>query len=178
MVASIAVRPSNATITAPGWTLVRRINNANANSNSLAVYYKVAGASEPTSYAWTLSTSAGSVGGIQTFSGINTVNPIDVEAGVNTANGLAHTAPNVTTRFPNSMIVTSHAFSSSATFTTPAGMTEAFDISSDTAQSSSGETIQGNRRLQATLGATGARTATASNDADVGNAHTLALRAR
>ena len=47
MVAAIAIRPNTASITASGWTLVRRINNTNTNPNSLAVYYKVAGTSEP-----------------------------------------------------------------------------------------------------------------------------------
>ncbi len=48
MVASISVRPNTATITAPsGWTLVRRLDNTNTTANSLAVYYKVAGSSEP-----------------------------------------------------------------------------------------------------------------------------------
>ena len=73
MVASIAVRPNTATITAPsGWTLVRRTDNTNSNPNSLATYYKVAGSSEPTSYTWTLGSSAGAAGGIQSFSGVNT----------------------------------------------------------------------------------------------------------
>ena len=36
--------------------------------------------------------------------------------------------------------------------------------------------VEGNFALQAAVGATGARTAVASNDTDVGNAHILALR--
>ena len=98
MIASIGVRPNTATITPPsGWTLVRRINNTNATASSLAVYSRVAGASEPASYAWTFDTSAGSAGGIQTFSGVDTTNPIDVENGQNTASGLTHATPDVTT---------------------------------------------------------------------------------
>jgi fibronectin type 3 domain-containing protein/regulation of enolase protein 1 (concanavalin A-like superfamily) len=179
MVASIAVRPSSATITAPsGWTLVRRVNNATGNTNSLAVYYKVAGASEPASYSWTFNTSTGSAGGIQSFSGINTTTPIDVEAGQNTASGLTLAAPSVTTRFAYDMVVTSHGFSSSATFTPPSGMTQAFDVASDSVLGSGGESIQGNYRLQPAIGATGTMSATASNDADVGNTHTLTLRAK
>ena len=74
------------------------------------------------------------------------------------------------------MLVTSHAFSSSATFTKPTGMTEAFDVASVTVPNSGGEAIEGNYELRAASGATGTRTATASGDADVGNAHALALR--
>lgn len=178
MVASIAIRPSTAVITATGWTLVRRVDNANANANSLVVYYKVAGASEPANYQWTFNTSTGSAGGIRSFSGIDTDNPIDVEAGQNSASGLTVTAPSVTTRFASDMIVTSHAISSTATFAAPVGMTEAFDVSSDAVPAAAGESIQGNYLLQAAIAATGTLTATASNDADVGNAHTLALKAR
>ena len=76
------------------------------------------------------------------------------------------------------MIVTSHAFASSATFTPPSGMTEAFEIASEAIPSSGGECMEGNYQLQAAIGSTGSKTATASNDADVGNAHTLALKSK
>ena len=176
MIASIAVRPNTATITEPaGWTLVRRIDNANANANSLAVYYKVAGGSEPANYTWTFSTSTGSAGGIQTFSGVDTTNPINVEAGQNTANGLTHATPSVTTTAANTMIVTSHGFTSSATWTPPAGMTEAFDAASLTVPATGGISIEGNYAIQTAAGATGTKTATASNNSDVGNTHILAL---
>jgi hypothetical protein len=177
MIASIAVRPNTATITAPaGWTPVRRIDNANATANSLAVYYKVAGVSEPTNYSWTFSTSTGSAGGVQTFSGVDTNNPVHVEGGGNTASGLTHATPSVTTTVTNTMLVTSHAFSSSATWTPPAGMTEAFDAASQTVPNAAGISIEGNYVMQTAAGATGTKTATASNDADVGNTHILALK--
>jgi transcriptional regulator CtsR/regulation of enolase protein 1 (concanavalin A-like superfamily) len=177
MVASISVRPNTSTIGAPlGWTLVRRVDNTNSNPNSLATYYKAAGSSEPASYAWTFNASAGAAGGIQCFTGVDTSNPVDVEAGQNTANDVILTAPSVTTGALNEMLVTSHAFASSATFTKPTGMTEAFDVASVTVPNSGGEAIEGNYQLQTAVGATGARMATASGDADVGNAHTLALR--
>ena len=177
MIASIAVRPNTAAITVPaGWTPVRRIDNANANANSLAVYYKVAGASEPANYTWTFSTSTGSAGGIHTFSGVDTGNPIDVEGGQNTASGLTHATPGVTTTVTNTMLVTSHAFSSSATWTPPGGMTEAFDVASETVPNAAGISIEGNYVTQAAAGATGTKTATASNDVDVGNTHILALK--
>jgi hypothetical protein len=171
MIGTIGVRPETVTITPPaGWTLVRRINNANANANSLAVYYKVAGASEPASYTWTISANTGVAGGIQTFSGVDTTNPIDVENGQNTPNGLDHATPSVDTTVDNAMLVTSHTFSSAATWTEPTGMTEGFDVLGGL------QATEGNHVLQPTAGATGAKTATAAADADVGNAHILALR--
>ena len=71
MIASVAVGPSTVTITQPsGWNLVRRTDNANGTSNSLAVYSKLAGASEAASYDWTFSAgNTGAAGGIMAFSG-------------------------------------------------------------------------------------------------------------
>lgn len=177
LVAAIGVRPHTATITPPaGWTLVRRMDNSNPNSNSLAVYIRVAGASEPASYSWNLSGFAHAVGGIQAFSGVDTASPIDVENGQTTASGLAHATPSVTTTVANAMLVTAHTFSSSATWTPPAGMTEAYDVAAPSPPAAVGQALEGAWQVQPLAGATGAKTATASNDADVGNAHILALR--
>jgi RHS repeat-associated protein len=94
MIASIAVRPSSASITPPsGWTLVSREDQNTGTTNSLAVYRKVAGASEPADYTWTFSTSTGAAGGIQSFSGVDTSNPIDVHDGQQTSLTMAHSTP-------------------------------------------------------------------------------------
>ena len=171
MVASIAVRPNTITATAPsGWNLVRRIDNSNPNANSLAVYYKVAGASEPGSYTWTLSAGhTGAAGGIQTFSGVDPTTPIDVENGQNTPNGTAHATPSVTPTVFNTMLVTAHTVANADTWTPPTGMTEGFDKFGGT------EAVEGNYVAQAAITATGAKQATSAT-ADVGNAHILALR--
>jgi hypothetical protein len=176
MIAAIAVRPETGTITAPsGWTLIRRTNNANLNENSLALYYKVAGSSEPSNYTWSFSTSTGSAGGILTFYNVREDDPINVENGQNTASGLSHAAPSVTTTTTNAMLVTCHAFSSAATWSPPAGMTEVFDTASETVPNAGGISIECNRATQAGAGSTGAKTATASNDVDVGNAQIVTL---
>jgi hypothetical protein len=170
MVAAIGVRPDTATITPPtGWTLVRRIDNTSTNANSLAVYRKNAGGSEPANYTWTLGSPTGSAGGIQTFVGVDLTTPVDIENGQTTASALTHATPDVTTTVGETMLVTAHSFSSTATWTPPGGMTEGFDDTGG-AQATEGAYV-----LQASAGATGAKTATASADADVGNAHILAL---
>ncbi len=177
LIAGVAVRPQNGTITAPaGWTLIRRLDNPNPNQSSLVTYYKVAGASEPASYTWSFSTSTGAAGGIQAFSGVKTSNPIDVEGGQNTPNGVAHSTPSITTTVANDMLVTVHAFTSSASWTPPAGMTEAYQGASLAIPNCCGISLEGNYVVQAAIGATGAKTATASNDADAGNAQIIALR--
>ncbi|HLG04977.1 MAG TPA: autotransporter-associated beta strand repeat-containing protein, partial [Gemmatimonadales bacterium] len=177
MIAAVAVRPNTATITAPsGWTLIRRTNNTNATANSQATYRKVAGSSEPSSYTWTLGSSpTGGAGGIMTFYGVNTASVVDVETGQTTANALTHAAPSVTTTESYDMVVTAHSFSSSATWTAPSGMTEGVDVASNATPNAVGIALEMNYVVQASAGATGSKTATASNDSDVGVAQTVAL---
>ena len=176
LVASIAVTPSSVAITPPsGWTLVRRVDNAGPTSNSLAVYYKAAVAGEPASYAWGVSGAAFAVGGVQAFTGIDTANPVLVENGQATASSTTHATPSITTSVSNAMLVASHAFASSRTWTPPSGMSESFDRPSG-ANSATGLSIEGSRVLQAAAAASGAKSATAAGDADAGNAHLLALR--
>jgi RHS repeat-associated protein len=176
LVASIAVTPSTAAITPPsGWTLVRRMNNTGPTSNSLAVYYKAAAAGEPASYAWGLSGSSFTVGGIQGFTGIDIASPLDIENGQSTPSGTTHAAPSITTTGANAMVVASHAFASSQSWTPPSGMTESFDQRSG-ANSATGLSIEGSRVLLAVAGASGTKTATAAGSADAGNAHLLSLR--
>ena len=172
------VRPNVATITPPsGWTLVRRIDNTvSVDRNSLAVYIKVATASEPASHTWTFSASAGAAGGIASFIGVDTSNPIDVENGQATGNSTTHATPSVTTTGNSTMLVTSHAFASGATWTPPAGMTETVDVASVPVPNVDGISLEINYAQQAATGATGAKSAVASNNADIGNTHILALR--
>ncbi len=178
MVAGIAVRPSSATITAPaGWTLQRRQNNTNPNDLSLAVYYRVAGTSEPASYSWTFNTSTGSAGGVSSFSGVNTTTPINVEAAATT--GATQTTtfnhPGISTTVANAMVVTHYSYSSSDRFTPPGGMTEAFDVASLAVPDALGLSIAQDYMLKAATGATGTLTSTSASNADVGSMDALAL---
>jgi len=177
MIASIGVSANSPTITPPpGWTLVRQTNNTATNANSLVVYRKVATSTEPVNYTWTFSASTGSAGGIQTFFNVDTANPIDVENGQTTPSGTAHATPSVITTVANTMLVTSHTFSSSRTWTAPGGMTESFDVASIAPNNAAGQSIEGNRQVQAAAGATGVKSATVGGNADVGVTHILALR--
>jgi hypothetical protein len=177
MIAAIAVRPSTATITAPaGWTLVLRVNQALTNSNAQAIYSRVAGAGEPANYSWTFNTSTGSVGGILSFSGVNTASPIDANNGQADPSGVTFATPSINTTVQNDMIVTAHSFSSSATWAAPAGMTKAVDVASEPPQAATGESMCMNYALQGAVGATGTKTATAASNADVGVGQILALK--
>ena len=175
LIASIAVRPSTAVIAPPpGWALVRRLDNPSVSSNSLAVFYRVALASEPATYTWDVFGASFIVGGVQVFSGVEAANPIASESGQTTPSGTTHTAPPITTPVAKAMLVSTHAFASSETWDPPIGMTESFDRRSE--GGSAGISIESNRALQSVAGSTGAKTATADGKADVGNAHLLALR--
>jgi hypothetical protein len=81
LLANIAINGgSPANVTAPsGWTQVLR--NDNDTNVSLISYYKVAGASEPSNYTWTIDTQTRAEGGITQYSGVDTSNPIDVAMG-------------------------------------------------------------------------------------------------
>lgn len=176
LVAGLAVRPQTAVVTPPaGWTLVRRSDNATGAGSSLLVFQRVATGSEPVSYTWGFSASTGSAGGIAAFTHVDPGTVIDVEAAQTTASAVVHTAPSVTTTVADTMLVTVHAFASSATWTEPAGMAEAFDIASETL-GATGISLSAHYVLRPSTGATGTRAATASNDADTGNAAALALR--
>jgi len=136
MIAAIAFRPYNATLTAPsGWTLIRKTSQSVGNNLAQAIYRKVAGASEPASYTWTLGSSpapVGAAGGIMAFYGINTTTPVNVENGQATPNALTHSTPDVTTTANNTIVVTAHSYSTCPTYwTPPSGMTEAVEAVSN-----------------------------------------------
>jgi SdrD B-like protein len=143
---------SSTIITAPtGWTLVRRDNNGTTVSSAL--YYHVAGATEPTSYTWTFNAARAISGGFADFSGVNTTTPVDVTSGT-TGSSTTLTAPSVTTTTPNDMLLFFGATKSVATGTTPTGMTSRWKISSTSTTSFLGNV------LLTTMAATGSKTAT------------------
>ena len=115
------------------------------------------------------------VGGMQVFSGVDTANPIDTENGRTTPSATAHDTPSIATSTPNAMLVTSHTYASSQSWTPQAGLSEAFDRPSGAA-SATGQSITGGFQPQATAGASGTKRSTAATSADVGNTHILALR--
>jgi uncharacterized protein DUF6701 len=177
MVAAISVRPFSITVTPPtGWTLLIRTDQA-TNSNSQAIYYRVATSSEPSAYIWTFGggTITGTAGGIVTYRGVDTSSPIDAFAGNVTPNGTSHTANSINTTVANAMVISTHSFRSAETWAPPAGMTEEVDIASLATPNAAGIALEMNDVLQASIGATGNKTATVAGNADTGVAHLVAL---
>jgi hypothetical protein len=173
MVANIYVVGTNPTITAPsGWTLV--LSTLDGTTARLSTYYKVAGASEPASYQWTFSGASMTEGGIITFYGVITSNPIDVYGGQANAASTSYTAPSVTTTVSNAMLVAAFgakAGGGSNTVTPPAGMTERYDVGQNNNGPSCTEAAT---VAQASAGASGTKVATGQSGTNIG--HLVALK--
>ena len=141
-----------------GWNLIRRTDNG--TTMSLITYYKVAGSSEPNSYAWTFSSSVRAAGAIQRFQNVDTSNVVDVSAGATGASGTTPTAPTVTSTDDQERELGFFATNSAATFSgNTNGLTEQFDTKNANA---SGPAIQGAGKTDTTAGATGTSASTPS----------------
>lgn len=196
MIAGITARPCSGTsggactttVTPPaGWTLINSFNQTTGAGtggfgNVLYVYRRVATGAEPASYTWNFGgapVNAGAAGGILSFSGVDTANPIIASAGQVTPSAGTHTAPSIDTGLvTNSMLVGSFSANSAATWTPPAGSTEAVDVPSIGVPDDLGLSIEINYEFRAAAGPTGTRSATQSTPPtnDTGATHMLALR--
>jgi len=167
---------------ASGWTLVRRIDNG--TSAGLAIYWKVASnegnricvGQTGACYDWKFSPGSGSqsmTGAIVAYSGVDTIAPINIENGQTTARSTSHSTPSITTTVANTMVVATFAVGGATAttnqWTPPAGMTERSDSGAQAVA------LGVDDQLQATAGATGVKTATATKSA-VGATHILALK--
>jgi hypothetical protein len=162
MVAAVVINDDDPGFTAPaGWTLVRQDSILNALRQ--AIYLKVATASEPSSYTWTLSVSRRVAGGITTYTGVDPGHPVDVHgAQVHTTASTAVTAPSITTTVPDTLLVHIAAVAAEGTITPPTGMTEGWEAAAPRTNSTQDATVDSSYAPQAPAGATGPRTATAT----------------
>ena len=121
--------PSVTTVPA-GWSAVVAPLSVNARATVFA-YYKVAGAAEPASYAWGLSTAVKWNAGITAFAGVDTATPFDTAASTASnlgANSAGLTVPGVTTTRTGTMLVGGVGMNSAAaTVTPPAAWTESWE---------------------------------------------------
>ncbi len=146
---------SGATVTAPpGWTLHVALDNASGGNFHVAWFFKVAGASEPASYAFPVGGQPGMVAAaLAVYRGVDGNAAID-DATNRTFVAAAFTAPSITTRHPGDLLLAMFvdATGSSLTWNPPAGMQSAVDM----------PVIGFFDATQPTAGATGPRTATLS----------------
>jgi MSHA biogenesis protein MshQ len=183
MIASIAVRPSSVIITPPaGWAAqAAALQNAAGNSSRQQIFYRVAGGAEPASYTWLFdSAHTGAAGGVVSFSGVDTAAPFDAYAGNLTPQGgdsnLQHRALAVTTTVADTMVISTHSFTSAMPWTPPAGMSGRVDVASIATPDAVGIALGMNTVLQPAAGTTGDKVATVTGNGDTGSATLMALR--
>jgi outer membrane biosynthesis protein TonB len=149
MVAHVIVQTAGNVITAPaGWNLVLRQDSS--SSISTALYVKVAGATEPTSYSWTFGTAGQASGGIASYIGVNTSSPIDASHAQYNASSSNVNNSGVTTTTTNDMLVYAVGIVVPATVNVPSGFTEKWWTGSNSATTS-----EMSQELFTSVGATG-----------------------
>ncbi len=133
MVAHVTTRDTGGYTTVPaGWTLVTSQPLPNSGGES-GVWYKVATASEPASYTWGWAGQNDAVGAVGAYSGTWTAaGPIEWQAGASTTG--TSNAPgggSLDTTLNNDMLLLLVGAGSNANVsTTPAGMTNRYDLTS------------------------------------------------
>src|SRR5687768_16043491 len=166
LIAQISHRSGPAlTITPPDatWNLIR--TDSNGTTITSALYYKIAGSSEPVSYTWTFSAGVKAAGGIIAYQNVNNGDPIDVTS-VGTGRSMLPTAPTATTNTANTMIVGFFSIANCNNggdyWIPPVGMNERYDVNSTGAFATRGNAT-GTDVAQAVAGPTGPKTATAES---------------
>ena len=117
-------------------------------------YYKLAGASEPASYTWTLTSSGyANSAGIARYSGVSATSPLDgpASSAASATTSTSAILPGVTTSVANTKLIGCMAANASAlVITPPSGMTEAWNLA--------GKRQEFADQTLAAIGASGTRT--------------------
>jgi hypothetical protein len=155
LIAILSKDGTGAINTPSGWTLINEGSSGTGSGNiRLGVFYKVAGASEPSSYTITWSDSEQAVGAILRYSNFCTGNPINV-SGSATGGSNTPTAPSVTTTVADTLVLRIYGADGDlgAGAGYPSGHTGRFSIESN----SGSDTCSGGAadRTQTAIGATG-----------------------
>jgi hypothetical protein len=135
MVAHVIVQTANNTITPPaGWKLVLRQDSGSAIST--ASYVHIAGSSEPASYTWSFGTSGQASGGIASYIGVDTINPVDVANAQYNASTSNVDNSGVTTTTANDMLVYAVGIAVATTVNVPSGFTQEWSVTSNSSTTS------------------------------------------
>ncbi|HEY3237993.1 MAG TPA: metallophosphoesterase, partial [Acidimicrobiia bacterium] len=162
MVCSIVLNDDDPSVSAPpGWTLVRQDGVLNAVMQ--AVFVRVAGAAEPSSYTWNIPDFRRIAGGISSYSGVDTAHPIDAHNGATDSVGSTSIiAPSITTTTAGAMLLHLAAINAEGTISPPPGSTERWESNAFRVDSPRDALAAFSDIVQADAGATGNRTAVAS----------------
>jgi hypothetical protein len=145
-----------------GWSAVPNTDVYEGTNARIHAWFKFAGASEPSSYTFTLTGgSQDTAGGIIALSGANAVSPINVSAGQSNGStgSTSVPAPSVTTTVPNTLLLYAGALNVAAAWTQPPFMSEQFERATSGTYKVS---IESATQPLTAAGATGTRTATLS----------------
>jgi Concanavalin A-like lectin/glucanases superfamily/Bacterial Ig-like domain len=163
-----------ASMTPPaGWTAVPNSDYSDGNNARIHAWYKFAGASEPSSYTFTMTGSSQAIaGGMLAVTGASAT-PINASFGqVTGTNTLFLTAPSITTTASKTLLVYGGAINQPLFITPPAFMRERFDVGTTGTYNVRTEVAT---QALATAGATGVRTAYVSNSGARGAAIAIAI---
>src|SRR5918912_2548109 len=108
LLAAVDVRASGSVaISAPvGWSLIRRDSNSPGYAAlSEALYYRIAGSTEPASYSWSFGSAAAAASAIVSFRGADLTTPIDAHSGAYVPKNKSITAPTVVTTTANDSLI-------------------------------------------------------------------------
>ncbi len=169
LVAQVTVKTTAVTVTAPAcscWTFIRSDNSAGANPVKQALYYRVAGASEPTTYTWTLGTSVKATAGMYALQGVDQASPIDAQGSNAVASATSGAASAVTSTVTNTLVLYFGGLERDATCALSGGPTKDYSVlvSSGGAATTKTTSCAGQKAV-ASVGATGAATFTWGNAA-------------
>jgi hypothetical protein len=139
MLATLEVDADPAPVVGPaGWTLLTDTVAGRGTSAAFhaQVWYKVAGANEPSSYRWSVPSGAWTDIALMVYANVNRTAPIDASAGRDAGITYAPQTPSLTTRFPNERIVAVFIGYDYRTWIAGSGMTQRFAFDSNIAEDS------------------------------------------
>ena len=162
LIAQVAVRGTGNTITAPsGWTALLGDSKNSVRQN---IYYRVAGSSEPASYAFTFGASERGGGALLSYRGVDNAAPVNVSSTKNNSSSTTVTSTAVTTDITDATLLALYSGAQVTSFTAPSGMTETYDVS--TGAGPNGVTVSASSLALTVVGSTGAKNATLATAAD------------
>ncbi len=153
LLAAIEIDADPVTVTPPaGWTLLLDTPAAQGTAQAFhtQVWYRLASASEPASYTWTVAGSPYVDIGLLDYANVNQASPVDVSAGRDAGSTSTPTTSAVTTTAGNEMVVGLFVNYNLGSWTAGSAMTKRYDFDSNEAQDA----------VQAAAGSTGTKTAT------------------
>lgn len=132
LVAVVATRNNHSYAPPAGWIQLNQ-GQTPGNNSTFTLMYRVAGASEPASYAFTWTGGRPAAGGIIRYSGADPANPFNA-GGVATGTGANPTAPSATTTVGNTMVLRAYGADAAALAGSPypPGTTGHFDLQAGT----------------------------------------------